>query len=70
MRVLHVRALRAFFAHRVAARDLRQVPARVQRVRIPCVVHQALGEKDRMQGKGISAAESRAQLAAARQRRK
>lgn len=30
----------------------------------------ALGEKDRMQGKGISAAESRAQLAAARQRRK
>ena len=30
----------------------------------------ALGEKDRMQGKGISVAESRAQLAAARQRRK
>ena len=30
----------------------------------------ALGEKDRMQGNGISAAESRAQLAAARQRRK
>lgn len=30
----------------------------------------ALGEKDRLQGKGISAAESRAQLAAARQRRK
>ncbi|MGN8079214.1 type II toxin-antitoxin system Phd/YefM family antitoxin [Variovorax sp. 22077] len=30
----------------------------------------ALGEKDRMQGKDISAAESRAQLAAARQRRK
>ena len=30
----------------------------------------ALGEKDRMQGKGISAAESRAQLVAARQRRK
>jgi len=30
----------------------------------------ALGEKDRMQGKGISAAESRVQLAAARQRRK
>jgi hypothetical protein len=29
----------------------------------------ALGEKDRMQGKGISAAESRAQLAAARQSR-
>lgn len=30
----------------------------------------ALGEKDRMQGKGISTAESRAQLVAARQRRK
>lgn len=30
----------------------------------------ALGEKDRLQGKGISAVESRAQLAAARQRRK
>ncbi|MDP9972347.1 hypothetical protein J2W39_003589 [Variovorax paradoxus] len=30
----------------------------------------ALGEKERMKGKGISAAESRAQLAAARQRRK
>lgn len=30
----------------------------------------ALGEKDRAQGKGISVAESRAQLAAARQRRK
>jgi hypothetical protein len=30
----------------------------------------ALGEKDRLQGKGISIAESRAQLAAARQRRK
>ena len=30
----------------------------------------ALGEKARLQGKGISAAESRAQLAAARQRRK
>lgn len=30
----------------------------------------ALGEKDRMQGKGISVAESRAQLSAARQRRK
>ncbi|AVQ84970.1 MULTISPECIES: type II toxin-antitoxin system Phd/YefM family antitoxin [Variovorax] len=30
----------------------------------------ALGEKDRAQGQGISAAESRAQLAAARQRRK
>ena len=30
----------------------------------------ALGEKDRMHGKGISVAESRAQLAAARQRRK
>lgn len=30
----------------------------------------ALGEKDRVQGKGISVAESRAQLAAARQRRK
>ena len=30
----------------------------------------ALGEKDRRQGKGISVAESRAQLAAARQRRK
>lgn len=30
----------------------------------------ALGEKDRMQGKGIPVAESRAQLAAARQRRK
>ena len=30
----------------------------------------ALGEKARMKGKGISAAESRAQLAAARQRRK
>ncbi|KQP17312.1 type II toxin-antitoxin system Phd/YefM family antitoxin [Pseudorhodoferax sp. Leaf267] len=30
----------------------------------------ALGEKDRLQGHGISAAESRAQLAAARQRRK
>lgn len=30
----------------------------------------ALGEKDRMQGKGFSVAESRAQLAAARQRRK
>ncbi|MBK7005903.1 MAG: type II toxin-antitoxin system Phd/YefM family antitoxin [Burkholderiales bacterium] len=29
----------------------------------------ALGEKERLQGKGISAAESRAQLAAARQRR-
>jgi PHD/YefM family antitoxin component YafN of YafNO toxin-antitoxin module len=29
----------------------------------------ALGEKDRLQGKGISVAESRAQLAAARQRR-
>ena len=30
----------------------------------------ALGEKERVQGKGISVAESRAQLAAARQRRK
>jgi deoxyribodipyrimidine photolyase len=30
----------------------------------------ALGEKDRMQGKGISVAESRAQLATARQSRK
>ncbi len=30
----------------------------------------ALGEKDRLQGSGISAAESRSQLAAARQRRK
>jgi PHD/YefM family antitoxin component YafN of YafNO toxin-antitoxin module len=30
----------------------------------------ALGEKDRMRGKGIPVAESRAQLAAARQRRK
>ena len=30
----------------------------------------ALGEKDRLQDKGISVAESRAQLAAARQRRK
>ncbi len=30
----------------------------------------ALGEKDRLQGKGISAADSRAQLLAARQRRK
>ena len=30
----------------------------------------ALGEKGRMQGKGISVSESRAQLAAARQRRK
>ena len=30
----------------------------------------ALGEKDRLQGKGISVAESRAQLASARQRRK
>lgn len=30
----------------------------------------ALGEKDRMQGKGISMAESRAQLLAARQNRK
>ena len=30
----------------------------------------ALGEKDRIQGKGFSVAESRAQLAAARQRRK
>jgi hypothetical protein len=30
----------------------------------------ALGEKDRLQGKGISVAESRAQIAAARQRRK
>jgi PHD/YefM family antitoxin component YafN of YafNO toxin-antitoxin module len=30
----------------------------------------ALGEKDRMLGNGISVAESRAQLAAARQRRK
>jgi hypothetical protein len=30
----------------------------------------ALGEKDRLQGKGISAAESRAQLLAARQSRK
>jgi len=30
----------------------------------------ALGEKDRTQGKGISVADSRAQLAAARQRRK
>ena len=30
----------------------------------------ALGEKDRLQGKGISVAESRAQLAVARQRRK
>jgi len=30
----------------------------------------ALGEKDRLVGKGISVAESRAQLAAARQRRK
>lgn len=29
----------------------------------------ALGEKDRLQGKGLSAAQSRAQLAAARQRR-
>lgn len=30
----------------------------------------ALGEKDRLQGKGMSVAESRAQLAAARQSRK
>ena len=30
----------------------------------------ALGEKDRIQGKGISAAESRAQLLVARQSRK
>ena len=30
----------------------------------------ALGEKNRMQGKGISVAESRVQLSAARQRRK
>lgn len=30
----------------------------------------ALGEKDRLQGKGISAAESRAQLLAARKNRK
>lgn len=30
----------------------------------------ALGEKDRRQGRGISVSESRAQLAAARQRRK
>jgi hypothetical protein len=30
----------------------------------------ALGEKDRLQGKGLSVAESRSQLAAARQRRK
>ena len=30
----------------------------------------ALGEKDRMQGKGLSAADSRAQLLAARQSRK
>jgi hypothetical protein len=30
----------------------------------------ALGEKDRMQGKGITAAQSRAQLLAARQNRK
>ena len=30
----------------------------------------ALGEKDRLQGKGISAADSREQLLAARQRRK
>ena len=30
----------------------------------------ALGEKDRLKGKGISAAESRARLAAARQNRK
>ena len=30
----------------------------------------ALGEKNRLQGKGISVAESRAQLATARQRRK
>jgi hypothetical protein len=30
----------------------------------------ALGEKDRLQGKGLSAAESRAQLLAARQSRK
>lgn len=30
----------------------------------------ALGEKDRLQGKGFSVEESRAQLAAARQRRK
>ena len=30
----------------------------------------ALGEKDRLQGKGISAADSRAQLLAARQSRK
>jgi len=30
----------------------------------------ALGEKDRLQGKGVSVEESRAQLAAARQRRK
>ena len=30
----------------------------------------ALGEKDRLQGKGISAGDSRAQLQAARQRRK
>lgn len=30
----------------------------------------ALGEKDRLQGKGISAAQSRAQLLAARQQRK
>jgi hypothetical protein len=30
----------------------------------------ALGEKDRLQGKGLSVAESRAQLAEARQRRK
>jgi hypothetical protein len=30
----------------------------------------ALGEKDRLQGKGLTVAESRAQLAAARQQRK
>jgi hypothetical protein len=30
----------------------------------------ALGERDRLQGRGISAAQSRAQLAAARQSRK
>jgi PHD/YefM family antitoxin component YafN of YafNO toxin-antitoxin module len=30
----------------------------------------ALGEKDRLQGKGVSVAESRAQLAAARRRRR
>ena len=37
---------------------------------IAVVKTMALGEKDRLQGKGISVAESRAQLASARQRRK